>query len=58
MSEYEDVLGEMTTLLGDISNLTLDGKIDELAYWKGTALDSAAVTALYNAGAGRFLESV
>ena len=37
---------------------SLDGKIDELAYWKGTALGSAAVTALYNAGAGRFLESV
>ena len=44
--------------VGDISNMTLDGKIDEMAYWKGTALDSAAVTALFNAGAGRFLESV
>ena len=44
--------------VGDISNMTLDGKIDEMAYWKGTALDSAAVTALYNAGSGRFLESV
>jgi len=38
--------------------LNFTGRIDELAYWKGTALDSAAVTALYNAGAGRFLESV
>jgi len=36
----------------------LDGKVDELAYWKGVSLDSAAVTALYNAGSGRFLESI
>ena len=32
--------------------------VDEIGYWKGTFLDSAAVTALYNAGSGRFLESV
>jgi hypothetical protein len=37
---------------------SLDGKIDELAYWKGASLDSAGVTALFNAGAGRFLESI
>jgi len=38
----------------------LNGRMDEVAYWKGNgaALDSAAVTALYNAGAGRFLESI
>ena len=42
----------------DASPYELDGKIDELAYWKGTALNSAAITALYNAGAGRFLESI
>ena len=42
----------------NLTTLNFTGRIDELAYWKGTALDSAAVTALYNAGAGRFLESV
>jgi len=41
-----------------LTTYNLDGKLDECAYWKGTALDSAAVTALYNAGAGRFLESI
>jgi hypothetical protein len=30
-----------------------DGVIDELGIWKGVALDSTAVTWLYNAGAGR-----
>jgi hypothetical protein len=36
----------------------MSGKLDECAYWKGVSLDSAAVTALYNAGTGRFLETI
>lgn len=44
--------------VGDATVYTLDGKIDELAYWKGVSLDSAGVTALFNAGTGRFLETI
>jgi hypothetical protein len=39
-------------------SFSIAGKVDELAYWKGIGLDSAAVTALYNSSAGRFLESI
>ena len=46
------------TAHSSLPTYTLDGKFDEACYWKGTALDSAAVTALYNAGTGRFLESI